>query len=143
MLFYNKKIFERCFIWRSRYWYKNIAEIPLYFKLMHRLIKYGYDEYAHWETCSWFIDTMKDILVYFNTHHQGYPVVSWQDKDKQEAFEKEYDSDLNTMISLLDDMDECNPKYRDYDADAMFDEMDAAKDKFFELFSKHFYSLWD
>lgn len=143
MLFYNEKIFKRCFNYRGKYWYKNIKEIPLYFKLMHHLIKHGYDEYATWETCGWFIDTMKDVLVTYRANHLGYPVVSFDDKNKQKEFEKEYDADLDIMISLLDDMDECNPKYEDYDADLLFEEMDAAKNKFFELFSKHFYSLWD
>jgi hypothetical protein len=143
MLFYNEKIFKRCFRNRGKYWYENIKEIPLYFKLMHHLIKHGYDEYATWETCDWFIYTMKDILSTYRAKHQGYPVVSWNDKEKQEAFEKEYDADFDKMISLLDDMDECNPKYKGYDTDLMFEELDSAKDKFFELFSKHFYSLWD
>jgi hypothetical protein len=101
---------------------------------MHHLIKHGYDEYATWETVGWFINTMKDILVTYRTNHQGYPVVSFDDQDQQKEFEKEYDADLDMMISLLDDMDEGNPRCT---------EMYAAKDKFFELFSKHFYSLWD
>lgn len=147
MIFYNKNIFRRCFNYRGKYWYKNIKEIPLYFKLMHHLIKHGYDEYATWETGNWFIDVMKNILVTYRVNHQGYPVISYHDKDKQEEFEKEYDADLDMMISLLGDMDECNPKYdsekyiKDYKLQN--EEMNTAKDKFFELFSKHFYSLWD
>ena len=49
MIFYNKQIFDSCFAYRRKYWYKNIGRIPRYFKLMHHLIKYGYDEYATWE----------------------------------------------------------------------------------------------
>ena len=142
-MLYNKQIFKRCFNYRGKYWYRNIKEIPLYFKLIHRLVKHGYDEYATWETADWFIYTMKDILITYRDKHEGYPVVSWNDQSKQEAFEREYDADFDTMIALLDDMDECSPKYEEYDVELMFDEMDAAKDKFFELFSKHFYSLWD
>lgn len=147
MIFYNKNIFRRCFNYRGKHWYKNIKEIPLYFKLIHHLIKYGYDEYATWETANWFVDVMKDILVAYREGHQGYPVVSYYDKRKQEAFEKEYDADLDMMISLLTDMDECNPKYDSEKYNKNYtlqdEEMNAAKDKFFELFSKHFYSLWD
>lgn len=142
MLFYNEKIFKRCFWRRKKYWYENIKGIPLYFELMHHLIKHGYDEYATWGTYDWFIYTIKDILTTYRAQHEGYPVVSWN-KEEQEAFEKEFDTDIDTMIALLDDMDEENPKYKGYDTDLMYDEMDAAKDKFFELFSKHFYSLWN
>lgn len=121
----------------------NIKEIPLYFKLIHQLIKRGYDSYANINTYDWFMYTMKDILSTFRANHNGYPVAVLHDKEKQKEFEKEYDADLDTMISLLDDMDECNPKYEDYDVDLMLEEMENAKNKFFELFSEHFYSLWD
>lgn len=146
MLFYNEKIFKRCFSYCKRYWYMNIKEIPLYFRLMHRLIKNGYDSYANTNTYDWFMYTMKDILSNFREHHHGYPGVSLNDREKQEEYEKEYDADFDKMISLLEDMDEDNPKYEDekYDKiELMFEEMDAAKNKFFELFSKHFYSMWD
>ena len=143
---YNKAIFQRCFSYKGRYWYKNIKYIPLYFKLMHHLVKYGYDEYATWETFDWFISTMRSILTtYKNTHH-GYPCTS-EDSDEQAASEKEFDNTLDKMISLLDDMDEGNPKYHEDEyAKDMFKqdkEMNAAKDEFFKLFAKHFYSLWD
>ena len=147
MLFYNEKIFKRCFDWRGKYWYKNIKEIPLYFKLMHHLIKHGYDEYATWETFDWFIDTMKDILTTYRYGHIGYPVVSYDDKKKQEAANIDYDADLEKMISLLEDMDEDSHKYaaEEYEKDfkRKYDEMYAAKDEFFKLFSKYFYDLWD
>jgi len=145
-MFYNKDIFKRCFSYRPKYWYKNIAKIPLYFRLMRYLIKHGYDEYATWETFDWFISTMKPILQSFRDNHDGYPVVSYQDKDLQSASEVAYDADLDKMISLLDDMDESNPKYesKEYSGSTLqFKEMEKAKDEFFALFAKHFYSLWD
>lgn len=142
-MFYNKKIFERCFNWRGKYWYKNIKEIPLYFRLMHHLVKYGYDEYATWETFDWFIDTMQSILPTFRSEHHGYPVASFDDRELQEQSEKEYDADIDRMIELLDDMDENNSKYEDMDYEAQYNNMYAAKDEFFKLFAKHFYSLWD
>lgn len=143
MLLYNKKIFKRCFLYRGKYWYKNIKEIPRYFKLIHHLIKYGYDMYARYDTCDWFIDIMKDILTDFRENHIGYPVDSLNDEAKQEKSNIEYDTDFDKMISLLSDMDECNPKYENYNYKLILEEMDVAKDKFFELFSKHFYSIWN
>lgn len=38
-MFYNKRIFQRCFDYPKKYWYKNLTQIPLYFKLMHYLAK--------------------------------------------------------------------------------------------------------
>ena len=143
MLFYNKRIFQRCFCYREKYWYKNIASIPLYFKLMHHLIKHGYDEYAEWETASWFIVTMKPILSTFRNTHHGYPVVSYDDRESQEQSEKEYDADLDRMIMLLESMDEDNPKYDGMDYKEQYNRMYESKDEFFKLFAKHFYSLWD
>lgn len=147
MLFYNEKIFKRCFDHRGKYWYKNIKEIPLYFRLMNHLIKHGYDEYATWETFDWFIDTMKDILTYYRNNHYGYPVAPNFNDMMQEELNIEYDKDLDKMISLLNDMDENSSKYdaEEYDKDIKkkYDEIYAAKDEFFKLFAKHFYDLWD
>jgi hypothetical protein len=139
MMFYNKKIFKRCFDWPARRWYKNIKAIPLYFKLMHHLIKYGYDEYAKWETFNWFIDTMKSILTSYLQDSTGFPA---EFEDKEEWYKV-----INHMIELLDLMDECNPKYEaeEYlkDYRKQYDEMYTAKDEFFQLFAKYFYNLWD
>ena len=146
MLFYNKKIFKRCFCYRPKYWYLNLKEIPLYFKLIHHLVKYGYDEYATWETYDWFIYTMKDILSNFRANHSGYPTSSFNNKQNWQKECEEYDADFDKMISLLDDMNEDNPKYRDEKYNSVglrYEEMEDAKDKFFKLFSKHFYTMWD
>ena len=146
MLFYNEKIFKRCFNYKGRYWYKNIKYIPLYFKLMHHLIKYGYDEYAEWETFNWFIDTMKVILPKYKTY-PGAPLVLegcvWDESYDVDENEEMWNSIVDRMIELLDLMDERNPKYEDMDWDQEEKEKNAAKDEFFGLFSKYFYNLWD
>ena len=156
MLFYNKRIFQRCFNYKGKYWYKNLKHIPLYFKLMHHLIKNGYDEYAEWETFNWFIDTMKPILTNYNANRWGTPAVidNYTElleagEDPDELNEKAWNDTVNRMIELLDLMDESNPKYDTDEYDSyegymrMNEEMHAAKDEFFELFSKYFYHLWD
>ena len=137
-MFYNEKIFKRCFDWPAKYWYKNIKRIPLYFKLMHHLVKYGYDEYAHWETFNWFIDTMKLILMSYRKNHCGFPM---------ELDEETWDKTIDHMLELLDLMDECNPKYVSEEymlgCSKKYKEMEEAKDEFFQLFAKYFYNLWD
>ena len=130
----NKNIFDRCFGYRGKYWYMNLKQIPTYFRLMHHLIKYGYDEYATWETFYWFIETMKSILTSYRKNHWGCPV---------DIDEEEWDGIIDRMIALLDNMDECNPKYDEEDYNKKHDEMNAAKDEFFKLFSEYFYNLWD
>ena len=54
-----------------------------------------------------------------------------------------YNNILNEMIKLLDKMDECNSTYNGVSLEEMHSAMDSAKNKFFELFSKYFYTLWD
>lgn len=145
-MLYNKKIFERVFCFKGKYWYRNISQIPYYLRCIHRLIKYGYDEMAHWETFGWFIDSMRDILTHYRKHHMSYPLgVTCE----------EWEAKVDKMISLLNDMDECNPKYeteeyqKDFHGNKLRDQLkidDAmmeAKDEFFKLFAEHFYSLWD
>ena len=139
MLFYNEKIFKRCFYHRGKYWYKNITKIPLYFKLIHHLIKHGYDEYATWETFNWFIDTMKPILFHYRDHN-SVPMI---DDYTEEESEEMWYGIVNRMIELLDLMDEGNVRYQLADYTWIYSEMNKAKDEFFELFSKYFYHLWD
>jgi hypothetical protein len=143
MIFYNEKIFKRCFNYKGKYWYKNIKYIPLYFKLMHHLIKYGYDEYATWETFNWFIDTMKSILPHYK-NHMGVPIVidNYTEEQANENEVKWYGI-IDRMVELLDLMDEQNVRYEDSDYKWQDDEMNRAKNEFFELFSKYFYNLWD
>lgn len=153
-MFYNKAIFKRCFNYRKRYWYLNLKQIPLYFKLMHHLIKHGYDEYAKWETFNWFINTMKEILLNYKNNKQGIPILvenypMWHDENDEEAEkiikknEELWNNTLNRMIELLELMDECNPKYENYNYGKRWEEMNNAKDEFFKLFAKYFYNLWD
>ena len=75
MIFYNKQIFDRCFCYSGRYWYRNIGCIPKYFKEMHHLIKYGYDKSAIWGTCDWFIDTMRSVLFRYKSGRVSTPII--------------------------------------------------------------------
>ena len=155
-MFYNKQIFERCFHYKGRYWYKNFKRIPLYFKLIHHLVKYGYDEYATWETFGWFTQTMKSVLAQYREYHVGtpilidnYPMDSCDHSDKARSLRKQneqmWDDIISRMIELLDLMDENNTLYHneEYDYKRTQESMDNAKEEFFELFAKYFWCLWD
>lgn len=153
MIFYNEKIFKRCFHFPKRYWYKNVSYIPLYFKLIHHLIKYGYDEYATWETFDWFISTMKSVLNRYRFQKHGTPIIIDVPSDKElndkeieileRQNEEEWDLILFEMEMWLNLMDEDSPEYDDLDELTKIDKMNKAKDEFFKLFSKYFYDLWD
>ena len=123
---------------------------------MHHLIKYGYDEYATWETYYWFIQTMKSILVDYKNNMSSTPIIvdnyPWQTKtDEDRAIVKENEAKWNSivdrMITLLDEMDEYNSRYDDdkYQGNWLLvqKEITAAKDEFFKLFSNYFFHLWD
>ena len=59
---------------------------------------------------------------------------------RNEAF---YNSILNNMLDLLEKMDENNYDYKELDFKEIYERQEEAKNKFFELFSKYFYALWD
>lgn len=137
-MLYNKAIFKRCFNFRGKQAWRNILEIPRYFRLMGFLMKHGYDEYATWETFNWFTVTMKEILTFYKERGNAPCVL---DNNTLDAFsdeyimqnEKEWKTILNEMLSLLDRMNE----------DVEDNERCASKDRFFILFSRYFYNLWD
>ena len=118
---YNKTIFQRCFPFKGWCGLKNIKYIPRYFRSLHFLIKNGYDEYAVWDTFSWFQTTMRDILLKYKKGHCGSPIIIENyDESKQTENEKQWDEIINRMIFLLGEMDEdtcqkVNPYSDEYD----------------------------
>lgn len=163
-MLYNKEIFHRCFHYSKKYWYENIKCIPEYFSCIKHLTKYGYDKYALWNTDDWFIDTMRSILQRYKKDHRGVPIVidnypmdNSDDKESQKLIvlnDKKWDEIIDRMIELLNLMDSKNPRYAKkyegehyrFDIDVVIrdrNDMDKAKDEFFELFSRYFWCLWD
>ena len=122
---------------------------------MHHLIKYGYDKSAIWGTFDWFIDTMRSVLLRYKSGRvstpiiiENYPYDIRTDQDRQivEDNKSKWNSIVERMIELLDDMDEENPIYEyeyGYDFIKKYEAIEQAKNEFFELFSKYFYELWD
>lgn len=96
-----------------------------------------------WNMNQWFIDTVRSMLEYFLEHHLGYPCG---------VTDEEYDNELMEMIECLRLMDEENAKeYCGFEEDDIsteaiqdyWDVMDKSKKRFFYLFEKNFWSLWD
>lgn len=132
------------FMFRGKNWWRNLKDIPIFIKRIFFTLKHGYSPVARFETFEWFITVMREILINYRDNRTGTPVVipdyNTDDLINEDKNIEAYNNILNEMIELLDKMDECN--YLAYD-NASLEAMNTAKDKFFELFSKYFYTLWD
>ena len=135
------------FMFHGKSWWRNLKDIPIFIKRIFFVLKHGYSPVAQWETFGWFITVMREILVNYRDNRTGTPVVI-PDYNIDDLISKNknieiYNNILNEMIELLDKMDECNSTYNGVSLEEMHFAMDTAKNKFFELFSKYFYTLWD
>ena len=138
-------LFDYCWLFHPVRFFKDLS---IYHLRIKKFKKKGYSEVAEWETFTWFISVMKQILTYYRDHRAGTPFVledeniifnNEEQTARNEAF---YDSILNKMLDLLEKMDE-NNYYRELDLKEISEKQEEAKNKFFELFSKYFYALWD
>ena len=135
------------FMFHGKDWWRNLKDIPIFIKRIFFTLKHGYSPVAQWETFGWFITVMREILVNYRDNRMGTPVVipdyHTDDLISENKNIEIYNNILNEMIKLLDKMDECNSTYNGVSLEEMHSAMDSAKNKFFELFSKYFYTLWD
>ena len=135
------------FMFHGKSWWRNLKDIPIFIKRIFFVLKHGYSPVAQWETFGWFITVMREILVNYRNNRMGTPVVipdyNIDDLISENKNVNVYNSLLDEMITLLDQMDENNSAYNDLSLEEMHSAMDSAKNKFFELFSKYFYTLWD
>lgn len=135
------------FMFHGKDWWRNLKDIPIFIKRIFFTLKHGYLPVAQWETFGWFITVMREILVNYRDNRTGTPVVipdyNIDDLISENKNIEIYNNILNEMIELLDKMDECNSIYNGVSLEEMHSAMNTAKNKFFELFSKYFYTLWD
>ena len=135
------------FMFHGKDWWRNLKDIPIFIKRIFFTLKHGYSPVAQWETFGWFVAVMREILVNYRDNRMGTPVVipdyNIDDLINENKNIEIYNNILNEMIKLLDQMDENNSAYNDVSLEKMHSAMDTAKNKFFELFSKYFYTLWD
>lgn len=102
-----------------------------------------------WDIDRWFMRTVKPMLIHLRDHGIGIPNEFYVDGENERV---NWESTLTEMISCLELMDE--DAAREHlgisDSDYSFesykkarDLMEENKDRFFELFSKYFFALWD
>lgn len=135
----------------------------LYYKIKNKLIyghdclrvriqrfKRGYSYGDVWDMDFWFMRTVKPMLIHLRDHGIGIPNELYlQDADNERIL---WENTLTEMISCLELMNEDNAeKYlgiedNDFsieDYNKKWALMEENKNRFFELFSKHYFSLWD
>ena len=123
-------------------WWRNIGDIPFFLRRVCFTLKHGYAPQAQWETFSWFIAVMREVLdFYINKRMGDIPTPGLTEEENTEY----YDTLYKHMRSLLDVMDESYYENADTaeEQHKLYEEAVAAKDEFFRLFAEQFYDLWD
>ena len=123
------------------------------FRGRYQRFKQGYSYGDVWNMFDWFIGTVKPMLVHLRDHGIGIPQELYVEGENERA---QWESVITEMINCLDMMDENNVEkhlgfnyygaWKDMtkdDCDKINKIMTENKNKFFELFSKYFYDLWD
>lgn len=131
------------------YCIKNIISDTWYdFRCRCQRFKRGWAYSDVWDIDAWFVRTVKPMLIHLKHNGMSYPI---EFKDRSE-----WVAVLDEMIDCLDSMDEdyCLKFFGfgeidDYkrmtrdDWDHVYTIMAENKNRFFELFSKYFFDLWD
>lgn len=137
--------------------------MKLYYRIKNFFV-YGWDNFSRrcqrfkrgyswgdvWDMDCWFKRTVKPMLIHLRDTGIGVP---WELYKEDADNEREaWEAILTEMINCLTLMDEDEAEKHlgiaddDYSFESyrkVRDLMDANKDRFFELFSKYFYNLWD
>ena len=138
--------------------------MKLYYKLKNKLIydvdslkariqrfKRGYSYGDVWDMDFWFMRTVKPMLIHLRDRGCGIPNELYlQDVDNERIL---WENTLTEMISCLELMCEDGAakhlgienkeRWSLEDYNNRWAVMEESKNKFFELFSKYFYCLWD
>ena len=127
----------------DRLWYN--------FRCRCQRFKRGYAYSDVWDIDVWFMRTVKPMLIHLRDYGIGIPGELVVDGENQRA---NWENVLTEMINCLDMTDEDNVYeslgFYDYDQLLSIEDykrvgaiMEENKNRFFELFSKYFYYIWD
>ncbi len=127
-----------------------------YYNLRRRIqrFKRGYAYGDVWDMDYWFINTVKPMLIHLRDCGISVPYELYNNDGDNKRIN--WENVLTEMINCLDMMDEDkvyghlgfgdNDAYKRMtkeDYEKCYDIMKNNKNRFFELFSKYFYNLWD
>lgn len=120
------------------------------FRRRYQRSKRGYSYGDVWNMYDWFMRTAKPMLIHLRDYGIGIPNELYIEGDNERT---NWENVLTEMINCLDMMDEYKVYehlgFDDYkhmtkeDYEKCYGIMEENKNRFFELFSKYFYSLWD
>ena len=122
------------------FWTK-LKDIPIFLKRVVYTLRHGYPPQATWEIYEWHRRVMLETLSKFRKNLNGYPVF-----DENASPEEQYDrwgAIIDEMCEYLDAMAEDNYDLSIENLEKSDLARTEAKDKFFELFSKYYFHLWD
>ena len=112
------------------------------FRVRCQRFKRGWAYSDIWDMDYWFMRTVRPMLVHLRDHGCGIPNDLYVDGDNERIY---WENVLTEMISCLDLMDEENVYeslgITDYKRARVI--MEENKNRFFELFSKYYFDLWD
>lgn len=120
------------------------------FRARCQRFKRGYSYGDIWDMDFWFMRTVKPMLIHLRDHGIGIPNDLYLDGAENER--AAWEAVLTEMVECLDLMNEdAAEKYLGIEGKGYSVEtyqkvnalIDEKKNRFFELFSKYFYSLWD
>lgn len=125
-----------------------IREVKYNLKCKCQRFKRGYASSDVWDMDLWFIDTIKPMLIHLKEHGCSFPM----------EFDNRYVwcAILDEMVSCLNLMSEDDvrsflgfdgiegwKRMKCEDYDRVCEIMIENRNRFFELFNKYFYDLWD
>ena len=126
----------------------NIKDAWWNFRKRCQRFKRGYAYVDVWDMDQWFMEIVKSMLIHLRMHGDSFPM-EFNERD-------EWCAVLDEMISCIVFMDKDNVcKFLGFygikewklmtpeDNERVYKIMAENKEKFFKLFSKHFYDLWD
>ena len=124
------------------FWTK-LKDIPIFLKRVVYTLRHGYPPQATWEIYEWHRRVMLETLSEFRKNLNGYPASFYdEDSSPEEQYDK-WGAIIDEMCEYLDAMAEDNYDLSIENLEKSDLARTEAKDKFFELFSKYYFHLWD
>lgn len=127
----------------------NMSDEEFEAKCREQRAEQGFADIDASEIDSWFMEIMPRMLRKFQKINTSIPcegsLISHELCDEDDERLADWNKTIDRMIFLLEEMNEdtCSMDQSRNSFREIFEYRNACKDEFFELFSKHFWDLWD
>lgn len=128
---------------------KNMSDEEFEAKCREQRADQGFADVEACEIDTWFMDIMPRMLKRFRENNMSIPcegnLISHEICDEDDERLAEWNKIIDRMIFLLEEMNEdtCSMDQNKASFHEIFEYRNTCKNEFFELFSKHFWDLWD